>query len=397
MDRAPRSGAYRAGHFTVYNLLMAVMRGWLGLLFVGSMSCAVGVAEPTTDGLGVSPVDGDDGGSDASTRMTAAETKPSVNVELAGSGSGTVDSDPAGLACPGDCSEVLAAGTAITLAASAAADSVFAGWSGGGCSGVAPCVVRASGQVEVVATFDKKKPLSLTVTKAGSGAGAVTSAPIGIDCGATCSASFDAGAVVTLTAAPSAGSAFAGWSGGCTGTAAICQVTMAAAQTVTATFTLEQHVLSVTKGGSGAGTVTSNPVGVACGATCSASFAYGTSVTLTASAAAGSTFAGWTGSGCAGTAPCTVTMSAARAVTATFNITNLTCSTVNSAAACTNAVIAEINLGSIGAASCRAQCETRLEQASVPTGCWIVALNNICYCRGGALNGGGDRPGGSCN
>jgi uncharacterized repeat protein (TIGR02543 family) len=381
---------------------MTIVRGWVGLLFVGSISCAVGVTDPA-DGLGVSPLDGDDGASDGGTGRaptgggaTGGETTPSVNVTLAGSGSGSVASDPAGLACPGDCAEVFAAGTAVTLTATAAADSELAGWSGGGCTGVAPCVVRASGRVDVVARFDKK-PLALTVTKSGDGAGTVTSAKAGIDCGATCSASFDAGSQVTLAAAPAAGSTFAGWSGGCTGTTATCQVTMATPMTVTASFTQDPHVLSVTKGGTGSGTVTSNPVGIACGATCSASFAHGTSVTLTASAAGGSTFAGWAGSGCAGTGPCTVAMSAARAVTATFNTSNLTCATANNAAACSNAVIAEINLGSISASSCRAQCETRLEQAAVPTGCWIVALNNICYCRGGAVSGGGSRPGGSCN
>jgi hypothetical protein len=378
---------------------MASVRGWVGLLLLGSISCAVGVADEATDALGVSPIDGEvaasDGGAGEGAVTMPGVTESSVHVTLAGAGSGAVDSDPSGIACPGDCSEELAAGAAITLTATAAADSEFAGWSGG-CSGDAPCVIEADGRVDVVATFTKKS-LGLEVTKLGDGAGTVTSAPAGIDCGLTCDASFDAGAVVTLTAAASPGSIFTGWSGGCSGLAATCQVTIAAATTVEATFTLEQHALTVTKGGSGAGTVTSSPAGVACGVTCSPTFAHDTSVTLTAAAAAGSTFAGWTGSGCAGTGSCTVTMSAARAVTATFNSSNLTCSSVSNAASCTNAVISEINLGSIGAASCRTQCQTKLTQAGVPTGCWIVAVNNVCYCRGGTLNGGGTRPGGSCN
>ena len=53
----------------------------------------------------------------------------------------------------------------------------------------------------------------LTVTKSGPGSGTVTSSPAGIDCGSTCSAMFGAGTVVTLSAAPDAGSLFLRWDG----------------------------------------------------------------------------------------------------------------------------------------------------------------------------------------
>src|SRR5207249_4574113 len=141
----------------------------------------------------------------------------------------------------------------------------------------------------------------------------------GINCGAACSASFTSGTAVTLTAAPAAGSAFTGWTGGgCTGTG-ICTVTLSAATSVTATFALQPFALTVTKSGAGSGTVTSTPTGISCGATCSASFTSGTAISLTAAPAAGSTFTGWSGS-CTGIGACNVTMSAARAVTATFTI-----------------------------------------------------------------------------
>jgi endo-1,4-beta-xylanase len=81
----------------------------------------------------------------------------------------------------------------------------------------------------------------------------------------------------------------------------------------TSTFTL-----TVAKSGSGTGTVTSSPSGINCGSTCSAGFASGASVALTATPASGSTFGGWSGS-CSGTGTCTVSMTAARSVTATFN------------------------------------------------------------------------------
>lgn len=79
------------------------------------------------------------------------------------------------------------------------------------------------------------------------------------------------------------------------------------------------YALSVAKTGAGSGTVTSSPAGISCGATCTANFDSGTAVTLTAAAASGSTFAGWSGGGCSGTGTCAVTMNAATTVTATIN------------------------------------------------------------------------------
>ncbi len=70
----------------------------------------------------------------------------------------------------------------------------------------------------------------------------------------------------------------------------------------------------------GAGTVTSSPAGISCGLSCGFSFSPGQSVTLTATPASGSTFAGWSGA-CAGTGQCVVTMDAAKSVSATFHTT----------------------------------------------------------------------------
>jgi streptogramin lyase len=79
--------------------------------------------------------------------------------------------------------------------------------------------------------------------------------------------------------------------------------------------------LSVTVTGTGFGSVSSSPSGINCPATsCSAFFTEGSSVTLTESPAVGSSFAGWSGGGCSGTGlTCSVTMSQAQSVTATFN------------------------------------------------------------------------------
>jgi hypothetical protein len=78
------------------------------------------------------------------------------------------------------------------------------------------------------------------------------------------------------------------------------------------------YPLTVTKTGTGSGTVTSSPPGIDCGSTCSAHFPSGTSVTLTASPNTGSTFTGWSGA-CTGSSPtCVVSMTQAKIVTATF-------------------------------------------------------------------------------
>ena len=88
---------------------------------------------------------------------------------------------------------------------------------------------QASSAVTVIAVF------KLTISRAGSGKGTVSSSPAGISCGSTCSASFVTGTAVTLTARPSSGSTFAGWSGACSGKR-VCRVTLSSEKSVKATF-----------------------------------------------------------------------------------------------------------------------------------------------------------------
>lgn len=122
------------------------------------------------------------------------------------------------------------------------------GGAGGGGSGHGPVgtvfnTAVQAGDGRAVITYETQ---TLGVSKAGTGSGSVTSAPAGIDCGATCSADFSQGSSVTLTATPSPGSAFGGWSGGCVGTSTTCTVSMSAAQTATATFEPTVTALAVT-------------------------------------------------------------------------------------------------------------------------------------------------------
>ncbi|MEK6683811.1 MAG: Ig-like domain-containing protein, partial [Nitrospirota bacterium] len=331
---------------------------------------------------------------------------PILTVTVAGTGSGTVTSDPTGIDCGMICAAAFDIGTVVTLTAGPDVGSVFAGWNGEGCTGTGACAVTMDAVKSVTAAFDLTPQLvsitvvpanpsiaaggsqpftatgtfsdnstynltglvtwnssnlsvatislggvamgigggtstitatsgsvsgstiltvtappsfTLNVPKTGNGIGTVTSNIAGISCGLDCTEVYANGTIVTLTAVPATGSTFTGWSGACTGTGS-CIVTMDAAKSVTATFTLQIFTLTVAKAGAGTGTVTSLPTGINCGTTCAASFNVNTVVTLTALADSGSIFAGWNGEGCTGTGACAVTMGAAKAVTATFDI-----------------------------------------------------------------------------
>ncbi|MEP7074927.1 MAG: hypothetical protein ABI878_03885 [Acidobacteriota bacterium] len=241
-----------------------------------------------------------------------------LTVSKAGAGTGTVTSSVSGINCGADCSETYSDGTVVNLSSSATADSFFGGWSGEGCSGTGTCQVTMSSARNVVATFNPINA-SLTVTKAGSSTGTVTSNPAGINCGADCQETYSFGTVVTLTATPDPGTAFAGWTGDCIGIFT-CQVTMDRAKSVTAVFN-SAFALTITKNGSGTGSVLSDFFGINCGADCTENYSAGTIITLQAFPQGTSTFAGWSGGGCTGTGNCTITMDMARTVNATFNNT----------------------------------------------------------------------------
>ena len=252
-----------------------------------------------------------------------------VNVNLAGTGSGTVTSNPAGINCPGTCSDMFDFDSNITLSESANADSDFIGWTGDPeCTG--GVINNLTADVTCIATFDLKM-FTLTANKAGNGTGTITSAPPGINCGPACgseNSDFVINTNVTLTAAPTAAdSEFAGWGGDCAaaGNNLNAAVTMDQARTCTANFALQQRTLTVDKTGTGDGTVTSAPPGINCGAGCTtenADFIINTMVTLTAAADGISSFSGWGGAcAAAGTnASATVNMTDAMTCSADFTL-----------------------------------------------------------------------------
>jgi len=160
--------------------------------------------------------------------------------------------------------------------------------------------------------------VALTVSTGGSGAGSVTSSPGGISCGSICLAPFEVGSKVTLTAAATSTSTFAGWSGACSGTVVTCNVALDGAKSVQATFAKPSVTLTVRTVGSGAGSVTSTPTGITCGSVCSAPFEAGSKVALIATATPTSRFAGWSGDCSGKVVACDLALDGPKSVQATF-------------------------------------------------------------------------------
>lgn len=221
-----------------------------------------------------------------------------VTITKLGAGSGTVISVPEGLNCGTVCSATFGSTETIFLFAAADEGSVFAGWSGD-----ADCSdgrLTPDADKSCTATFQPQATAGnvlVSVSTAGTGNGRVISDPEGIDCGSVCSATFPALQRVELIPTADPGSEFAGWSG--SGDCLDGFLEGGGDVTCIATFNLQPAVtyaLTVAVSGSGRGTVTSSPAGISCSGTCTASFASGTAVRLTARADDdGSVFVGWSG------------------------------------------------------------------------------------------------------
>jgi hypothetical protein len=230
--------------------------------------------------------------------LTVRPVSVRVMVTLQGTGGGQVSSQPAGIDCGSVCSAGFGGESAISLFATADPGSVFAGWSGD-----ADCLdgqLTPDADKSCIATFDVEEPpggdVTVSVSVTGTGNGTVVSLPEGIDCGSVCQATFPAFERVELMATAGPGSVFAGWSG--SGDCLDGFLDGAGNASCVATFNLapqQVFTLTVVLAGSGSGTVTSSPAGINCPGQCSAAYAPGTQVRLTARADDDSGFAGWNG------------------------------------------------------------------------------------------------------
>ena len=208
---------------------------------LGAMtSCDVTVQfDPSTYGVAAALLSINGGQASAALTGTG-EDAVQLSVVKSGTGSGTVTGGSGAIDCGPTCSASFPRTTSspvVTLVASPAAASAFAGWSGGGCSGTGPCSVTLSAASTSVTAQFIPLPETLTVNfrplGAGAAGGSISSSPPGISCTGACmtSASFPIGTMVTLTVAGVSASALASWlPATCSGSS--CSVTMSSAQTV---------------------------------------------------------------------------------------------------------------------------------------------------------------------
>jgi hypothetical protein len=253
---------------------------------------------------------------DRRARVTARFEPALVGVSVDVTGAGTVTSEPAGISCgPGSisCGTTVRRHGTLTLTPTPSPSGAFAGWFGA-CTGTGPCKLAPDEGATVLAVFRRAHAVTAAVTGAGN-----VESSLWPGCTAPCSAVSPSGATVTLRAvAPTAGS-FARWSGACTGAAPTCVLRTDAPAAVVAVFgaapALPGPGQPVRVTTAGPGRVSGG--GISCGVTCAANVGAGT-LDLVATPTPGAAFERW-GGDCSGTAPtCRLTLSAAKAVTATF-------------------------------------------------------------------------------
>ena len=166
-------------------------------------------------------------------------------------GGGNVSSSDKIMSCPNKCYGVYNPRTVVSLTAKANSGSTFALW-GGACVGAAAtCNVTMNAAKTVTATFiavvgggggggGGGGVTQFTLSAGKTNVGTITATPVGADralnCGNACSAKFNAGTAVTITATPPAGKTFVNWSGACGGVLPTCSLTINSNASVQAVF-----------------------------------------------------------------------------------------------------------------------------------------------------------------
>jgi hypothetical protein len=237
-NRQVNSGGVNAG-------TRSVLRRYETYAYTGAYDPLTHEAICGGDGTCTIPQPGELGDMLAAQMVAANVNVPGLTVVL--TGNGTVASSDKVISCGSKCASNYLAGTAVTLTAKAGNNSTFTGWTGG-CAGAAlTCTVTIADAVTVNALFTAVAAggggggggggtAQFTISVGRSNSGTVTSDLAGINCGSACSAKYNAGTIVTLTATPPAGKTFVGWSNACSGTANTCTLTVNSNLTAQANF-----------------------------------------------------------------------------------------------------------------------------------------------------------------
>jgi hypothetical protein len=242
-----------------------------------------------------------------------------LTINKVGTGGGTVTTNPAGINCGATCVAPFTPGVAVNLIAAPAIGSTFAGWSGD--PDCADGSVTMTAARSCTATFNKSAPILISITPNFGSQGNFANVTIG---GANFDASLTFNGVNGITASnivivnsTVATATLNIASNAILGAGNLTVSTSGGGASNAATFTVTSPGLSISKIGTGSGTVTTNPAGINCGVTCTFSFNSGQVVALTATPAAGSIFTGWSGD--ADCIDSSVTMQAARNCVARFD------------------------------------------------------------------------------
>jgi len=237
-----------------------------------------------------------------------------LTIGKSGAGQGVVTSSAGGIDCGTNCSADLPVRSSVRLTVAPSADSYLVSWHRPECPDtLTTCDVVMNGPVELTVEIALKPVVAVTIV----GSGRVVVQPVDVECLASCSVPVDVGPV-GIDAFADSGWHFVRWENLCSGDDASgnCNPEVTANVAITAVFARDP-TLTVVRGGNGSGSVSSDLGGIGCPSACSASFAPGRTITLTATASSGSTFAGW-GGPCVGTSTCAVRVGGDTTVIATF-------------------------------------------------------------------------------
>jgi uncharacterized repeat protein (TIGR02543 family) len=196
-------------------------------------------------------------------------------------------------------------GTVRSITAAPGTGQHFTGWSGAATGTTNPINITIDSDKNLTAIFAPNR-YTVTTATAGDGSGSVSGA-----------ADYSYGEGARMTATPSTGSYFAGWSGPITGTTNPQTFGVTADTTATATFTLNSYDIATATSPAGLGTVTG-----------AGKYKHGSGANFTAPTVTGYTFTGWSGLGLSGTVnPVSVTVTANGTAVANYAINNYTLTT----------------------------------------------------------------------